>query len=308
LSDDAVDVVFALSRKHRKFLIEQYSKQLITKPKLKSDEQRLLRLAEIMGRNLVDRYRRAYLLRRSSFTGIYEAIAPLANADALATRLQSRYPGVDKGLEPDVESDEPPKLNRLATLADGSYVIDFVSRSKERLLAVDYAFVNGSTIVHHSIFLRPMANVTLVEGKNEESRDQLFNEFCKAVDVKRDSFALRAFDRESQWQALKSALGAQVGGHAGTQRGYREPAAYSMHAAKGEGLDDLAKWKSLQIPHSGARELAFNFVLPHEIDGYPELVIYYLKLETGQIKFLSEISEYALRKVCDEYIKIARLP
>lgn len=168
-------------------------------------------------------------------------------------------------------------------------------------------YVKGFPVHHDEVTVHPSSlPVIEISSRAPEHRDKVLKAFAELFSCVPADFVARAFDRPGQWKDLKAKLGSHISGHEGNRRGNKEPAAYSMHARRGERLDDLPKWQVLGLNHEDARELTFFFWLPFALDGYPELVLYYLQTQTGQIKFADDVSEFARARVIDEYLTIAR--
>lgn len=307
MSGDLYGVLKALPIKHQRYLITHYAERLVTKPKLRTNDDRLRMLATVLGTDGVVPYRHAYLHRASRFTTLYERNSKKITSKTIEDTIKERYDDWSAGEQPDVDEESPPTFNRMERLPDGSLSLDFVSRASERLIQSGYSFIRTSPIHHDYVTVH--ADATLeISSRTSEQRDQILKSFTQAVGLKASDFAIRAFDRPGQWKALQAALGAQIFGHQGNRRGKKEPAAYSMHAPRGEKLDDLPKWTALAMKHEDARELGFFFDLAFNVDGYPEYVFYYLNTHSGQIKFPEDLSEYARNRVLNEYLAIARQP
>lgn len=194
-------------------------------------------------------------------------------------------------------------------LPDRSLWIDFVSLTDERWIPNGYGFIKDTPIHHDWVTIHPLERPTIeITSRTAPQRDGILESLAAVVGVLRDQFVLRAFDRPGQWKELQAKLKSNICGHDGNRRKAKEPAAYSMHARRGERLDDLRLWSALSVKHEDARELGFFFDLPFTVDGYPEVVFYYIQTATGQIKFPPETSEYARRQVRYEYLQIARRP
>ncbi len=128
--------------------------------------------------------------------------------------------------------------------------------------------------------------------------------FAAVLKSKPDRFQHRAIDHPGNWKALQQKLGAGIFQDDGIRTKVKEPAAYSVSARRGERLDDLPMWQAMGIKHEEARELGFFYTHRSPIDDYPEMVYFYLRAATGEIKFLEETSESPRKQVVSEYLKI----
>jgi hypothetical protein len=247
--------------------------------------------------------------RASRFVTLYEPADAARSFQETRSAVTRRHRDWEHPAEPDVQVGDPPAFNRMDVLADGSLSVDFVSRAPERWVSDGFGFARRAPIHHDWVTVLPgTPPIVEVGGRTIEQRDAIFRSFRAALGLQAGDLVERAFSRPGQWQALQAVFGAQIFGHSGNRRVRTDPLAYSMHAGRTERLDDLPWWQLLGVQHERARELGFSFTLTNPIDGYPEVVVYYIRTATGQIKFLEDISEYARRRVLDEYIAIARRP
>lgn len=307
LADDLLPILKALPRRHAKYLIEKYAEKLVTKPKLKTDAQRLARLAQVLDPGELAKYRHAYMRRRPRFFAWMEPIDPAVTNKTIERGLKRRYPKWAVGEEPTpLERDGPPRFNKLEPQPDGTFLVDLVSLGDEHWQPDGYGFRRANKINHDWILVRGNPTTIEVQFQTPQDRDRIVNAFCAALAFTDGCFVDRSFTTPAQWKALQQKFNAEVGGHEGTGRDKTDPASYSMHAKKGERLADVPKWTVLNIEHEKARVLRFHFEEPYSLDGYPELVVYFINTVTGHIKFPDDISEYAVKRIRDEYLAIAR--
>lgn len=307
LEPERVDQAFRrLTLKHKRFLQEKYAHVLAKKPKPKTALERFMRMAKQIGDSGVAKYAGLYPRKPSRFVSLYTPVNEARNAAWFLERLRSRFADIAIPIGPDLSDNTPPTFNGVRVFNDGSLELDFVSLSPEKLKMVGYGTVESIQDIRHDYVVvdggKPVIEIATLT--TPEHRDDVLNAFCNALGLVKNDFSLRAFDAPHQWKTLQAALSAYINGHGGNQRGRGKPVAYAMHAPRGERLDDLEKWKVLDIKHDEARELTFGFSLPSDIDDYPEDVYYNLKLATGEIKFPDDTSEAARRKVIDEYLEI----
>lgn len=306
MPNDLLPILQALTRKHQKYLITKYAERLVTKPKLKNNDERLKRLAEVLGADIVGPYRHAYMHRASRFVALFEPASGAVTVRSIEAAIAKRYRRWSVACEPKLTTESAPQFNKMEKLADESLWIDFVSLSDETLIPDGYGFRKGVPIHHDWVTVHATPNPTIeIAARTSDQRDIVMKALSDASGLKPDAFTLRAFDRPGQWKGLQAHFSAEICGHQGNRRAAKEPAAYSMHAKRGERLDDLTKWKALSVNHEDARELGFFSESLFNLDGYPEQVFYFLQTHTGQIKFPDDISEYARKQVVNEYLSIA---
>ncbi len=67
MNSDIFPIVDDLTERHKRYLLERHRERLATKPQLKSNIQRLRRLAAVLDPADTARYRNAYMRRGSRF-------------------------------------------------------------------------------------------------------------------------------------------------------------------------------------------------------------------------------------------------
>jgi hypothetical protein len=246
--------------------------------------------------------------RPARFITFFDSTDKNVSAETIRHAITTRYKNWAKQVEPVLKPGGNPMFNTILPLADGSYLVDLVSLEKERLVRDGYGFKKDTPIHHDWVLVYGSPAKVEIASRTAEQLTNVLRTFASAGGLKPETFAPRAFETPSQWKALQAHFNAEVGGHKGNGRDRKEPADYSMHAKTGERLDDLPLWNVLKLAHDRARELRFHFTLPFHIDGYPELVVYYINTLTGQIKFPDDTSEYARSQVRNEYVAIAKRP
>lgn len=118
LADDLYPVLKALTTKHQRYLIATNAERLVTKPKLKNNDQRLRRLAVVLGPNGVAPYRDAYLHRASRFVTLFETASKGSNqgqvtAARIEHAIKKRFPNWQTERPVDhLVLDAPPVFNK----------------------------------------------------------------------------------------------------------------------------------------------------------------------------------------------------
>jgi hypothetical protein len=305
-ASDLVGILSVLTRSHKRYLTQiKYAERLNAKPKPKNLEQRLVKLATVLGPTGVAPYRNAYLHRPSRFAALFTPNDDRLTADAIAKIIQSKYHDAVGPIEPTLTEAGPPEFNSLQTLPDGSLSLDFVSLGNPRTVQDGYTFKTERPIHHDIVMIGASRPSIEISSRTDAQRDNILGALLRLLKKKPDAFQLHAFDRPSDWKKLQKKLAADIFKDDGNRDGKKEPAAYSMSARRGERLDDLPKWQALELKHEEARELGLFFTCYSHIDGYPEQVYYYIRTASGDLKFLDDVSESARNLVLDEYLKIA---
>ncbi|HEV3156079.1 MAG TPA: hypothetical protein VGZ00_01915 [Candidatus Baltobacteraceae bacterium] len=276
-----------LPPKHRRYLFKKYGAQISG---ALSKDQKLAKLASLIGPNQINKYINLYLKGNGGLITWYSFNNISLTLPEIALRFNEKFPGIERGIFPELEVDGTPQVHRLRRIGK-SLMVELAAMDQYKHYTQNWQPFDEPVDHIYRIVVRddPLTlEIRAAYGKIES----VYEVVAEAVGLRLND-GIRCTLDETRTKRLKRRLDANR-----KQTTYmHEDSEISRSSFESQPQQDLetAQAHAVRIADPNVREFTRVYIcsVEHE-DGFSEEVRFQIKLETGELRVRNGTSEFAI--------------